>query len=192
MTTGQVNLRHLILGLLTRKPMSGYDIKRFLKSLGWLMSSPSFGSLYPALHALSQNGLVIEDSVSQQNKRSRKVYSITEAGKKALQECLSWPATPDITLKSFIIQLILANSSPRAGLIAHLQQRRSQVAIHRAALAQMIDAPGKEVNLKEHLALDYGLALAAAELAWLDNTLNRFLQPLSMEVVGGKSTALEV
>jgi PadR family transcriptional regulator AphA len=192
MTTGHVNLRHLILGLLTRKPMSGYDIKRFLKSLSWLMGSPSFGSLYPALRALSQNGLVNnEDSDPHQNKRSRKVYRITEAGKQALQECISQPATPDTTLKGFITRLILANSFPRAGLIAHLQQRRSQVAIHRAALAEMVDAPSEERELKERLALDYGLALAAAELAWLDNTLNRFLQPLPMEAVEGKSTALE-
>jgi DNA-binding PadR family transcriptional regulator len=171
--------------------MSGYDIKRFLKSLSWLMGSPSFGSLYPALRALSQNGLVIEDSIPHQNKRSRKVYSITEAGKQALQEGISLPATPDTTLKSFIIQLILANSLSRAGLIAHLQQRRFQVAIHHAALAQMMDAPGEEVELKERLALDYGLALAAAELVWLDNTLNRFMQPLPMEVVEGKGTAME-
>jgi DNA-binding PadR family transcriptional regulator len=54
MAAGNVSLRHLILGLLTRKPMSGYDIKRFLKGLNWLIGSPSDGSLYPNLRALLQ------------------------------------------------------------------------------------------------------------------------------------------
>ena len=48
--SGTVKTRHLVLGLLARQPMSGYDIKRFFKSLSWLIGSPSFGSRYPALH----------------------------------------------------------------------------------------------------------------------------------------------
>jgi DNA-binding PadR family transcriptional regulator len=48
----------LILGLLAQQPMSGYDIKRFLKSLSWLIDSPSFGSIYPTLRALREDDLV--------------------------------------------------------------------------------------------------------------------------------------
>jgi DNA-binding PadR family transcriptional regulator len=47
-----------VLGLLAQQPMSGYDIKRLLKSLGWLVDSPGFGGLYPALRALLGHGLV--------------------------------------------------------------------------------------------------------------------------------------
>lgn len=183
MTAGNVSLRHLILGLLTRKPMSGYDVKRSLKSLSWLVGSPSFGSLYPALRTLLQDDLVTEDSVSHQNKRPRKTYSITERGKKALQEWINQPVASNASLKSFVMRLVLANNFPRAGLIAHLQQRRSQVAVHHAALVQIAGAPDEETGLEERLALDYGRALATAELAWLDSTLDRLLQPLPMEVV---------
>ena len=43
-----------------------------------------------------------------------------------------------------------------------------------------------EKSLGWRLALDYGLALAAIELAWLDSTLNRLSQqPLPVEVVQG-------
>ena len=52
------DIRHFILGLLTQQPMSGYGIKRSLKSLSWLIDSPSFGSIYPALRTLQEDGLV--------------------------------------------------------------------------------------------------------------------------------------
>ena len=55
MPTGTGSFRYSILGLLTHEPMSGYDIKRFLESLGWLVGSPSYGSIYPALHALLED-----------------------------------------------------------------------------------------------------------------------------------------
>jgi DNA-binding PadR family transcriptional regulator len=187
MTTGNVSLRYLILGLLAQKSMSGYDIKRFLKNLSWLVSSPSFGALYPALRALLQDGLVTEDDVSYRGKRPRKVYGITEAGTRALQEWIDQPVAPDASLKSFAMRLILASVFSRSRLVAHLQQRRSQVAVHVAGLAHIMEAPDGEEELQERLALDYGLTLASAELAWLDNTLNRLSQSLPTEVKQGDS-----
>ena len=58
MAGSTVSFRYFVLGLLAQRSMSGYDIKRFLKSLSWLIGSPSFGSLYPALHALLKDELV--------------------------------------------------------------------------------------------------------------------------------------
>ena len=52
-----VSLRYFISGLLAQQSMSGYDIRRFLKSLSWLIGSPSSGSLYPILRALLEEGL---------------------------------------------------------------------------------------------------------------------------------------
>ena len=178
---GKIGLRHLILGLLVQRPMSGYDIKRLLKGFSWLVGSPSFGSLYPALRSLLEEGLVMEECVSFQNKRGRRSYCITEAGKQALQEWSHQPAEPDASLKSFVMRLILAGNFSRPGLFAHLQQRRSQVAVHRATLNQMMGSPDKEMEPEQRLAHDFGLALATAELSWLDRTIKRLFQSLSVE-----------
>ena len=47
--------------------MSGYDIKRLLKSLNWLVGSPSFGTLYPTLH----DGLVSVTAGFQGSRRAQ-------------------------------------------------------------------------------------------------------------------------
>jgi PadR family transcriptional regulator AphA len=177
-----MSTRHFVLGLLTQQPMSGYDVKQFLKSLGWLIDSPSFGSLYPALHALLEDGLVTVEVVSGQDRPPRKIYTITQAGRKALQGWVSQPMESGASLKAFIMRLALADNLSRAGLSAYLEQRREQVATHRLTLQQSAEAMGEEVDLGKRLTLDYGLALASAELAWLDRTLARLSEPsLSVE-----------
>jgi DNA-binding PadR family transcriptional regulator len=187
MAAGNVSLRYLILGLLIQKPMSGYDIKSLLKSFGWLIGSPSFGSLYPALRALLEDGLVTVEGVPHQEKRPRKIYSVTEAGKQALQGWIDLPVLPDASLKSFIMRLVLADSFSTAGLIAYLQQRRAQVSAHQAALKRAGGALEGNAGSGQRLAFDYGLALATAEMAWLDSMLDQLSRPLPMEVPQGGS-----
>jgi len=185
MSADSVSLRHFILGLLKQQPMSGYDIKLFLKGLSWLVDSPSFGNIYSTLHALLEDGLVTVKVVSRQNKPPRKVYSIAEVGRQALHQWADQPAAPPISLKTFVMHLVLAGNFSQEKLITHLRQRRAQVANHRSTLERVVSVPGERTDL-QRLALDYGLALSAIELAWLDNTVNRLSrQPLSMEVVQG-------
>jgi DNA-binding PadR family transcriptional regulator len=179
-----VSVRHLILGLLTQQPMSGYDVKYFLKSLSWLVDSPSFGSIYPTLRALQKDGMVTMEEVLRQRKQPRKIYTITEAGRRALREWVDLPTSPDVSLKAFLMRLILAGSFSRTGLIAHLQQRRSQIAVHYATLKQIAETLDETAKSGQRLTFDYGLALATVELAWLDSKLELLSQQsLPVEVV---------
>ncbi len=186
-----VSIRHLILGLLIQQSMSGYDIKRSLKSLSWLIDSPSYGSIYSALRALREDGLVTIQETPCQDKSPRKVYTIEDAGRQALREWVGQPAAPDISLKTFVMHLILAGSFSHTGLIAHLQQRRSQVAAHHTTLKQIAETVDGTTDSGQRLTFDYGLTLATAELAWLDRMLEQSSQqPLPVEVVQGDGVAL--
>jgi PadR family transcriptional regulator AphA len=174
---GTKGIRHLVLGLLTQKPMSGYDIKRFLKSVSWLIDVPSLGSLYPSLHALLRDGLVTMEVVARQDRPPRKIYTITEAGDKVLRVWLGQPADSNVSLKKFVLRLILAGQLSQVGLLAHLEQRRARVTAQKAVLEQAVEDKDENTDLGERLMLDYGLSLATAELAWLDSTLARLSQP---------------
>jgi DNA-binding PadR family transcriptional regulator len=181
---GNVSIRQFILGLLARQPMSGYDIKRLFKSLSWLIDSPSFGSLYPALHALLEDGLATVEVIPRHDKPPRKIYSITQSGRRELRKWMDQPAQADLPLKAFVMRLILASNLSHDDLIAYLQQRRTQVAAHQLDLEQVGQAADGEGDFGERLALDYGLAVANAELAWLDDALNQLSQQsMSAEAV---------
>ena len=179
MATGKVSLRYLVLGLLAQQPMSGYDIKRFLKGLSWLIGSPSSGSLYPVLRTLREEGLVTVEVVPGVDRPPRKIYSIEKAGQEALQAWIEQPIASELPLKAFVMRLLLAESFPPANLAEYLQQRRAQVATHQAELVRITQTLPAGTDLGLNLALNYGLDLASAEIAWLDNTLDRLSKGLS-------------
>jgi PadR family transcriptional regulator AphA len=185
MVAGATSLRHFVLGLLSRQPMSGYDVKRILDSLSWLIGNPSFGSLYPALHSLLEDGLVAVEVEPQPGKPDRKIYSITEAGRQTLAEWANQPVGSDASLRAFAMRLLLAGTFSHQTLQEHLAQRRAQVAEQRTALERAVRNETEVTHLKQHLAVDYGLALADAELAWLDGILSQLTrsdqQPVAVE-----------
>jgi PadR family transcriptional regulator AphA len=192
MATGRVSLRYFVLGLLTQQPMSGYDIKCSLKRLSWLIGNPSGGSLYPVLRVLRQEDLATVETAPGLSRPPKKIYSITETGHQALQAWMEQPVPANAPLRAFVMRLLLADCHSPARLSVHLQQRRTQVATRHASLAGGLETD-RMLNRGQQLALDYGLALATAELAWLDTALDRLReQPLPEEGVQGDSGAQAV
>jgi hypothetical protein len=105
-----------------------------------------------------------------------------------LQEWIDRPVAPGVSLKAFLMRLILASNLSRAGLVAHLQQRRTQVAAHQLDLEQTARVIDDGIDLGERLALEYGLAVATAELTWLDRALDQLSrQPLSAEALSAEA-----
>jgi len=181
MATSAQSFRFFILGLLGERAMSGYDIRQTMKRLGWLIGSPSFGAIYPALHALLEDGQVTVEVISRPDRPPRKLYSITETGKQALT---AWIASSDAangSLRTFIQRLILVGDyDSTGGLVAHLRQRRDAVATQHLALKQAAADLGGDAGMGRRLAMDYGLATASAELDWLDRAITR----LSLDTEG--------
>jgi len=169
-----MNYRYFVLGLLAQQPMSGYDIKRCFESFGWLIHSPSFGSLYPTLHALQEDGCLTMQVIEGESGLSRKVYAITEGGQQALEKWIHESTEAETSLKTFLMHLMVADNLSREALLTHLEQRRSQLADYQTALKKTDEATGGNGDLGERLALDYGRGLATAETAWLNRKLAQF------------------
>jgi len=74
----------LILSALSAERMYGYQIMRELerRSEGYFTMTAAL--LYPALHQLEQDGLVVSEWEAGQGRRRRKYYTITPKGRKKL------------------------------------------------------------------------------------------------------------
>lgn len=167
-----VGTRHFILGLLVNQPMSGYDIKRLFGRFRWLVGRSSFGNIYPALHSLLEEGLVTVDVIASPDRPPRKVYHINERGLQALEAWNREPVEQDVSLKTFVMRLLLSGNLDREELMAYLEQRRADVAEQRDALQELAD-PTHDGDLGRTLALEYGLALSGKEIDWLERTLEQ-------------------
>lgn len=81
--------RLMVLGLLMRKPMTGYEIQQVLQmtqSDKWEGILP--GSIYHALKKLEGEGLVILESVERTGNRAKAIYRITDRGREAFRKLL--------------------------------------------------------------------------------------------------------
>ena len=74
----------IILGILKQGNSYGYLIIKKIKELSGGRMQYSDGMLYPVLHRLEKEDLIRSKWVVEGEKRPRKYYEITEAGKEAL------------------------------------------------------------------------------------------------------------
>ncbi|MBW3625549.1 MAG: PadR family transcriptional regulator [Armatimonadetes bacterium] len=80
------NTPTLILAVLEEGPLHGYAIAREIERRSDNALTFKEGTLYPALHTLEQQGWVISEWRKTAGERDRKVYTLTPAGRAALEE----------------------------------------------------------------------------------------------------------
>ncbi len=81
----------LLLKILALEPLHGWAVSQRLRQISSEVLQVSDGSLYPALHKLEQEGWIKADWQTTENNRRAKFYSLTPAGKRALdRESKNW------------------------------------------------------------------------------------------------------
>ena len=78
---GRGDIKFALLELLQERPMHGYEMMKALEERSAGFYTPSPGSIYPTLQMLEDSGFVSVREVE-----AKKVYSITDAGRKLLAE----------------------------------------------------------------------------------------------------------
>ena len=80
-----MNVRTICLAILFEGEATGYEIRKLSVEGDFsYFIDASFGSIYPALAKLEAENLVSSHVEQQEGKPSKKIYAITEAGRRAL------------------------------------------------------------------------------------------------------------
>ena len=81
----------------TLGPLHGYGIGRRIEQTSGNLISLNYGTLYPALLKLEQEGSIASEWGVSENNRKAKFYRLTRAGRKQLnQEAQDWEQTTAI------------------------------------------------------------------------------------------------
>jgi len=100
-----MTIEFAILGLLSWKPMSGYDLKKLISESSVMYWSGNNNQIYRALVQLHDANLVEYQVQPQESLPAKKIYSITEDGQAELKKwVLSVPEAPEIR-NMFLVQL---------------------------------------------------------------------------------------
>ena len=163
------------------QPLHGYEIrKRISRSMGPFRRL-SFGSLYPALHRLADQGLiqVVPDeepagrSAAKRGRQAKEprtaprrqvIYQITSAGNQFLQDALGKAAVDD---ESMPLTVSLMSQATPAARLAILTQRRQRVVERQQAGVEAKKSADFWVRSRGELDWQQ----AEAELAWIDTLI---------------------
>lgn len=119
-----MNIRSLCLAILFNEEASGYEIrKRSTEGEFAYFVEASFGSIYPALAKLEEEGFVTSRIETQEGRPAKKVYSITETGRRELLDSLFHELDPDVYRSEFLLFALFAPHLPRTLVETRIRER---------------------------------------------------------------------
>ena len=100
-----MDVQSVLLGFLMHSSLTGYDLRKAFSMSFSFFSGLSYGSIYPSLKKMESRGLISKQVEIQDGAPNRKVYTITEAGKKVFLETLKSPFVPEQPRSTFLMRL---------------------------------------------------------------------------------------
>lgn len=173
-----MDTKTLCLGVLCRGDATGYDIKKAFEEGPFAhFHVASFGAIYPALSALSAEGLVVGTEMAQEKRPDKKVYSITGKGREAFFDDLTAPPSADKVRSDFLFILFFAHILPAPRLAALIDRR---IAWYRETLARMASCASPGQPPGEAFVHGLGLAVYRAAAEYLEANRDRLLEEVSL------------
>lgn len=164
-----MSVKHAILGLLAGKPLHGYELKTGFEDLV-PTTELNVGQVYTTLDRLSRDQLVTYEVVNQAERPDKKVYALTDVGRKELREWLSTPSAVELDLRNeTFLKLMLARRLRWADplKVLKVERRACFQRLHEVTQAKARAAQDGTL-LPTILLLDLAALRLEAFLKWLD------------------------
>ncbi|HLX88161.1 MAG TPA: PadR family transcriptional regulator [Acidimicrobiales bacterium] len=190
-----------ILGLLGEQELHGYEIRRRVRDELGVFSNVSFGSLYPALSRLERSGAVVTaiegdepgpaipaipmtGSLSGERaalrarrpaggrgRRARKVYRITDEGRRAFAELLDSERDATDDARSFGLRLAFARYLPPQARLRLLERRRAQLLQRLAEARAGAAASNRPLDLYARSVMEHATESLERDVSWLERLI---------------------
>ena len=166
-----------ILGFLTWRPMTGYDIRKAMAASTGNFWSESFGQIYPALKRLVAAGDIEPRAAPAANSRAGRAYRLTPRGRDTLRAWLEQPAAArEPPRNELLLKLFFGRHNDPAVNARHVARHREQ------ALARLENYAAIERDLRRRhdghpdlpywlMTVSYGRRVERALIGWCDDTL---------------------
>jgi DNA-binding PadR family transcriptional regulator len=128
-----VALRHAILEALIDREASGYELaKDFDPSANYFWHCAS-GQLYSELARLEEAGLTDGHEIVQDRRPNKRVFTLTEDGRRELTEFIAAPTRPSFLRDDLLVKVRAAGAEDAETILEQLEQR---AAVARSRIAE--------------------------------------------------------
>ena len=168
-----MDVRTACLGVLDRGDATGYEIKKLFEEGPFShFYEAGYGSIYPALNRLSEEGMVTFTEMEQDKRPDKKVYSITRRGRDELLRALRAYPGRDRLRSEFLFMLTLADHMPTEHVADIIDER---LAWYRENIARMESCGEAGQRPAQDFVRGFGLAIYRAASAYLEENKDAFL-----------------
>ena len=176
-----MSLKYAILGLLSFKPQTGYEIKaNFNQTIRYLWNSDQ-AQIYRVLSEMTKEGLAIPKIFQQDGRPNKKVYEITKAGIDELQKWLSIPLPPKSQRNPELLQIFFSGQISNEDILINLNRERNNllsmmhVLVSVGTSSELFDSKNttSKVNLFFKSTLELGIRTAKLNIEWIDELIKK-------------------
>lgn len=174
-----MSLKHALLGFLNYGPHTGYELKKVFDASVAHFWSAELSQMYPTLKALETEGLVEMKVEVQADRPNRKVYSITDDGRRELIDWLGTPAEPHQVREPLLVKLFFAAAAGKEDMLNVLKRRAEDLRLrlegYRHGL-MLVDRYSQAARLDREalfwrLTISYGISHTEANLQFIEETI---------------------
>jgi DNA-binding PadR family transcriptional regulator len=155
----------LLLGLLRKREMHGYQLSDFLETHLAMFFDLKKATAYNLLGKMEEKGWVSSREEQEGKRPPKRVFAITPEGEALFQELLR-TAIPEYRRAAFPgnVPILFMDALPRAELEDLLDQRRENIRERMGVLETHLDHVG-------HPLFDHHLLILEAELTWVEGLI---------------------
>ena len=167
-------IEHSILGVIASRPCTGYDIKTEFEHEGaGMVWGISFGSVYPKLKSLEEQGL-IQTYRTETEGRQKKMYELTKDGWEALRKWLGESPSYPVIKDELLLKLSMwdrGRLEDRQTLIEHMKKRKEQSQELLDYYLQWPQNGYSSISEFSMLGIQYVQEKLVTELRWIEKTI---------------------
>ncbi|MDR0949511.1 MAG: PadR family transcriptional regulator [Lachnospiraceae bacterium] len=167
---------YVILGLLRRESLTGYEIKKRLDAASFFFWKASYGSIYPALNGLVLSGYAKSKNVNG-DKRDKISYTITQKGRSHLVEWLHQMDAKDEMRFETLLKLSFGSEIGAPATCEQLGHFAERIERNLPLLVQQLGTLKQQQKvdtdvLYELQSLQLGVELHKLYLKWCNETID--------------------
>ena len=174
-----MNVKSLCLGALTLGDATGYEIRKMFDEgpFGQFFDA-SYGSIYPALSSLLDDGLVSVTEMAQEKRPDKKVYTLTPEGLAHFKAALAEPPTKDKVRSEHVVRLFFADYMTQEDLIATID---SYLAHFEEQIERLHSLESDGVKPGRMFAKNLGLTFYEGVAEYLRENRNALIRDIAAE-----------
>ncbi|MFI6368055.1 PadR family transcriptional regulator [Nocardia sp. NPDC050630] len=175
-------LEHALLVSLTERAGSGYELaRRFDKSIGFFWRA-THQQIYRVLKRMEESGWLSSETIAQEGRPDKKVYTVNEAGRAELARWIAAPTDTSIPRNELGVKIRAAAHGDIGALCdevaRHREQHNQRLELYRLIEKRDFPAPDQLAGtpLHQYLVLRAGIRVESGFVEWCDEVLQA-LQP---------------